>query len=70
MVLFAIVNNSIEKKFIECVAAEDYDDIVGYCDKKYGKESLPIGLPVVLDTKGNPVSAQVFDLVKEEFKKK
>lgn len=68
MVLYAILNNDEERKFIECVVAENIEDVLAYCDSKYGKESQPVALPIIYDTKGNLVHMQAIDMIKEEYK--
>lgn len=69
MILFAILNNMKDKKFIECVAAKNSDEVLKYCDKKYGEQSQPIALNMSHDTKGNLVQIEVYDLVKEKYRK-
>lgn len=68
MTVYAILNNSKESKFIECVAAESFEDVLKYSEHKYGNESMLVGLPIIYDTKGNLVHIQVSDVIKEEYK--
>lgn len=70
MVVYVIVNNRNDKKYLECVSAKNYEDVVEYCNKKYGKDSQPLAQPIILDTKGNPVHLMVEYLVTEEGKKR
>ena len=70
MSLYAILNNSKEKKFIECIVAENFEEACSYCDYEYGNESMLIAMPIIYDTKGNLVHIQVNDLIKAEYKRK
>lgn len=38
MVLYVILNNNEEKKYLECVVADSNKDVTQYCNNKYGKE--------------------------------
>jgi hypothetical protein len=70
LILFVILNNNIEKKFLETVVAKDFDSVSAYVDKKYGIEAITIGQAITYDTKGNLVSIHTSDVIKEEYKTK
>lgn len=38
MVLYIVLNNNEEKKYLECVVADSNKDVSEYCNNKYGEE--------------------------------